>query len=94
MSKTNKMIIVSSIVIIITLAVCIGMIIFHNKKDEYTVKFMINQTVYKEVKVAKNNRVEKPIDPERDGYIFIDWQFNGQTYNFETPIENNTLLIS
>lgn len=42
--------------------------------------------------VVKNNKAVKPTNPTKTGYIFAGWELNGNIYNFNTPITENTIL--
>ena len=42
--------------------------------------------------VNKNNTVIKPEDPIMNGYEFVEWQLNGKTYNFDTPVTSDITL--
>ena len=44
--------------------------------------------------VKKGNKVKKPTDPEKKGYKFIEWQLDGETYDFETEVIENITLIA
>ena len=60
---------------------------------KYTVKFDSNggsnvagQTV------VKGNKVTKPANPTRSGYTFIGWTLNGDSYDFNTPVNGDITL--
>ena len=60
---------------------------------KYTVSFdtdggskINNQTV------QQNNKVKKPLNPTKDGFVFVEWQLNGKTYNFNTAVTSNITL--
>jgi len=36
--------------------------------------------------------VSKPTNPTKSGYTFVEWQLNGKTYNFSTPVTGNITL--
>ena len=44
--------------------------------------------------VETNNTATKPSNPTRTGYNFIEWQLNGQAYNFSTPVTKDITLIA
>ena len=63
--------------------------------NTYTVTFDSNggsnvasQTVNKDAKATK------PANPTKDGYSFKEWQLNGQTYDFNTPVTGNITLTA
>lgn len=42
--------------------------------------------------INKGNIVSEPVAPIKNGYVFKEWQLNGKTYNFNTPIDNDIVL--
>ena len=38
--------------------------------------------------------LEKPADPEREGYTFVYWEWNGEEFDFSQPIEENLTLVA
>jgi len=45
-------------------------------------------------KILEGNKVTKPKDPTRKGYIFKGWTLNGKTYNFNTTVSSNITLVA
>lgn len=62
----------------------------------YTVRFNVNggSTIVPTQQVEPGGRATKPQDPVRDGYTFKGWKFSGNTWNFNTPITSNMVLIA
>ncbi|PID89967.1 MAG: hypothetical protein CSA97_05310 [Bacteroidetes bacterium] len=60
----------------------------------YTVSFDLNggDGAIAPIKVAKGQPVAKPSTPQREGYTFVEWQLNGETYSFATPVEQHITL--
>ena len=44
--------------------------------------------------VNYNALVTKPSDPTKIGYTFKEWQLNGSTYNFNTPVTSDIVLVA
>lgn len=44
--------------------------------------------------VNYNNLVTKPQNPVKDGYVFKYWSYNGNIFDFNTPITTNTTLVA
>lgn len=42
--------------------------------------------------VKENNIVIEPVIPEKDGYIFVEWQLNGKKFDFNTQIKSDLTL--
>ncbi len=69
-----------------------------NKNNEpeaktYSVLFDYdNGSGFGTTEVKEGEKVEKPDDPEKTGYTFMEWQLNGETYDFENTVTANILL--
>ncbi len=46
------------------------------------------------VTVEKDNGVVKPADPEKEGYTFEGWYYNGVKFDFSTPITKDTVITA
>lgn len=58
-----------------------------------TVSFNSNGgTIIKDQQLYKNDLIAKPTDPTKKDYRFIGWTYNGELFNFETPVEKNMIL--
>ena len=59
----------------------------------YTVKFNSDggSTVYS-VTVKEGEKVSRPTDPTKEGYILKTWTLNEVEYNFDTPVTSNIEL--
>ena len=68
------------------------------KKDErthYTVKFDVKGgTLIDSQTIKKGEKVVKPVNPTRAGYIFIEWRYNNVVFDFSTPIEDDVTLVA
>ena len=42
--------------------------------------------------VNENAKATKPANPTKSGYTFKEWQLNGKTYDFSTPVTGNITL--
>ena len=62
---------------------------------EYTVTFdSVGGSEVSSQKVAKGSKVQKPTDPIREGYTFVEWRLEGLAYDFEQPVMGNIKLIA
>ena len=63
--------------------------------SEYTVFFDSDGgTKMENVKVKSGTKVNKPKDPTKAGYTFIEWQLNGNAYDFENAVNQDIELIA
>lgn len=46
------------------------------------------------IKIKEGAKVRRPADPEKEGYIFLEWQLDGQRFNFETPVDEPITLVA
>ena len=44
--------------------------------------------------VTAGKTVNRPVNPSRDGYSFVEWQLNGKTYDFSSPVTGNITLTA
>lgn len=44
------------------------------------------------IKIVKNNVINKPNNPCKNGYTFVEWQLNGKKFNFSTRVNENITL--
>lgn len=63
------------------------------KEDQFTVTFdsMGGSTVESQ-EVSDGDKASKPSDPIRDGYDFVTWKKDGQTYDFTSEVTENFTL--
>lgn len=70
--------------------------IFEKAEVKYTVSFDIDGTK-NTVEVLENNKVSKPVDPERQGYVFKGWYENiadESSFDFDNLITSNITLYA
>ena len=62
-------------------------------EEKYTVSFDSNggSSVASQT-IVKGNKVTKPADPTRSGYTFEGWTLNGNSYDFNTPVNGDITL--
>jgi uncharacterized repeat protein (TIGR02543 family) len=59
----------------------------------YNVKFDSNGgTNVKTETIKENSVVSKPTDPTKDGYTFVEWQLDGNTYDFNSKVTSDITL--
>ena len=64
-------------------------------KKTYRVMFDTDEGSYVETQeVKKGKNVVKPVDPTKEGYIFLYWELNGEKYNFKEEVTKNITLLA
>ena len=87
--KKNKLFLTAGLAAVMA----IGIFIYALNNSKYEVKFNSNGgSKIESVMVKKNERVEAPKDPKKEGYVFIEWQLNGKTYDFKKKVTENITL--
>ncbi len=88
--KSNRTLIIIAILVLLII-ILILFFIFSGKT--YEVTFNSNGGSYIEaVKVKKNDKVEEPIRPIKEGYIFAGWYYLDELYDFDTPVTQDMTL--
>lgn len=90
-TKNSKAI---KIVVAVLILLIVGIILFFVLKEKtYIVTFNSNGgTFITDVKVKRNDKVTKPKDPIKDGYIFDDWYYENEKFDFNTKITKDITL--
>ena len=65
-----------------------------NDGPRINVIFMVDGAVYKTVATKENTVVTKPANPTKKGYRFVEWQLNGNTFDFKTKITSELTLTA
>ena len=64
-------------------------------KKQYTVFFDSAAGSSVETQVISNGeKATMPKNPTKSGYIFVEWQLNGNKYDFNTPVTSNITLTA
>jgi len=91
MDKKVKMIIASLFGFGIILILCVVLGLFNNKT--YIVGFDTNGGSYvPAILVKSGERVNKPTNPIKDGFLFEYWKYKDMEYDFTSEIEENITL--
>lgn len=80
------------ILAIILIAIAIIIACFCLRQKTYEVAFRSNGEVVNTTKVKSDEKVAKPEDLEKEGYIFEGWYYKDEKFNFDTPIKENITL--
>jgi uncharacterized repeat protein (TIGR02543 family) len=91
MEKSLKIVLISLGVVILAII----MFLFLNNKPTYTIKFdTTGGNEISDQKVQEGKIITKPTDPTKEGYLFSNWYYNGEIFDFSTPVTNNMTLIA
>ncbi|QWB96289.1 InlB B-repeat-containing protein [Mycoplasmatota bacterium] len=61
----------------------------------YTVTFDTEGgSIIQSQEIKEDDFAEIPDTPLKDGYSFVEWQLNGQTYNFQQPVTSHITLVA
>ncbi|MDD5865446.1 MAG: InlB B-repeat-containing protein [bacterium] len=95
MDKKKMIIIVVSIIAVILVAV-IAFIVNKDKKIiTYNVSFETDGgTIVNMQTINEGDKVTKPVDPLKEGYIFVEWTYQGVTYDFSLEVTSNLVLTA
>lgn len=63
-----------------------------NDGPRINVIFMVDGTVYKTLATKENTTVTKPSNPTKKGYRFVEWQLDGNAFDFKTKITTEITL--
>lgn len=92
MNKNKLFIIIGSIVAVIT-AIVIVLLISNKKPITYNVSFETNGgSLIESQFVNEGEQVKKPVDPTKDGYMFVEWTYQGRTYDFSLEVTSDLTL--
>lgn len=88
----KRLIIVFVFVLIFIIAIVLSSIYYN---DKYSIHFETGTeeailTQY----VGKDGTVKEPLEPTKEGFVFKEWQLNGETFNFDTVIKEDTVLTA
>jgi len=81
----------------VILAIVFAVVLFNNGKNikTYNVSFDTNGgNAVSSQTVEENNKVVKPTDPTKEGYIFVEWILNSATYDFNSVVTKDLVLTA
>ena len=61
--------------------------------NEYTVRFDVDGSITR-VTVIEGEKVIRPLEPQKTGFIFTGWYIDGEAFDFETPITKDITLTA
>ena len=92
MYKKKKLVIVGAALVAIILIV-VALLIGNKKPMTYNVFFETDggSSVKSQI-VEEGKQVKKPNDPTKTGYMFIEWTYEGKTYDFSLGVTSDLTL--
>lgn len=94
MGKKKIFIIGGSVIIILIMLIAI-IIANNNKPITYNVSFETDGgTQISSQIINQGEKVVKPDDPKKEGYIFIEWLYEGKSYDFSLEVTSNFVLTA
>ena len=63
------------------------------EEKEFTVKFVVDGEA-SEVKVVEGEKVSKPADPVKEGYVFLGWYVGEEAYDFENAVTSDLEVVA
>lgn len=60
----------------------------------YDVTYYVANKIYLKETYPKNSKINQPKSPELDDMVFVEWQINGERYNFNDPLVSDIDLYA
>ena len=90
--EKKQVFVMLGVVVAITAAIVAYCLLYGN---QYTVKFDSNGGTEVEKQVVRvGDKAVEPETPVREGYKFIEWQLEGEKFDFDTSIKKNIVLVA
>ena len=92
--KTKDFLIIIGLIITVSVIVLAIFLVNSNKETPtYLVTFLTDGgSLVNSQTVNQGEKVIKPIDPIKEGYTFMEWTYNDQTYDFSLDVNSNLEL--
>lgn len=93
--EKKKVVIVGSVVALLVIGVVVAMLSFNKKVSVYTVTFdSKGGSLVENQSIEEGNTVVKPVDPTREGYMFVEWSYKNKTYDFSLEVTSDLNLVA
>ncbi len=90
--KKQSVFIILGVVILVTVGVVAYSLLFGN---QYIITFDSDGGTEVESQLVKVGKtVEEPLDPVKEGYEFVEWQKEGEKYDFSSPVKSRFELVA
>ena len=77
---------------VVGLIIIVVVIFLLTRKSVYTVSFMVDDSVYQTIEIEENKTIFEPVVPEKEGYVFAGWYYEGVPFDFELGIRVDLIL--
>lgn len=89
----KKRFIIIICIILLFIIMILGSYIYY--KDKYEIVFETgNDEIILNQYVSYNSKVIEPAKPNKRGYVFVEWQLNGEKYDFNSKVTSNLVLCA
>ncbi|MBQ9071557.1 MAG: InlB B-repeat-containing protein [Bacilli bacterium] len=86
----KRFIVVISFIILFLIAIIVSHI-YYNDKLSVSFETGTDEEILDKY-VSRNSKVEEPITPTKEGYVFVEWQLDGETYDFDNLVKEDIIL--
>lgn len=81
--------------ITLALTIVLAIVVLTGCTKKFTVTFNSNGgSSVQSVEVKKGKTVEKPVDPTREGYEFVEWTLDNASYDFSSKVTSDITLVA
>lgn len=77
---------------VVGLIIIVVVIFLLTRKSVYTVSFMVDDSVYQTIEIEENKTIFEPVVPEKEGYVFAGWYYEGVPFDFMLGIRVDLIL--
>ena len=92
--KDNKFVKIIILIIIVIASMFLGWLFTTLMDNTCDVTFSVGNGKNIVVKVEKDNGVVRPADPEKEGYTFEGWYYDGVKFDFSTPVTKDMTITA
>jgi len=91
----KKILIIVGTTIAVFVAIIVTLLTVNKKPTSYEILFETNGGSLIESQIVNSGgKINKPVDPIKEGYVFIEWIYQGKAYDFSLDVKTNLTLIA
>lgn len=88
----KRIIVILTFIVVFIICIILSSAYYKNK---YSVYFETGTNdVFLTKYVSKGDKISEPNSPIKDGYVFKEWQLNGEKYDFNSTVLDDTILTA